>query len=182
MILVVKKRRRSSWRSSKPSTIYCPLDNSKVWSIVRKTSIINFSKVKIRTSSCNKAHRALLHDEVRILTFDDPTEEQTSKRPGSRTNTDFGFSFWSMRPVRPGFSFGLSVNGMFRSGTGCRANCGAFWRTGPGHRILLCPGPGSTNFNGPQSNCLRFCIWISDATITGLVTSIGIRSVSTAAY
>jgi hypothetical protein len=32
------------------------------------------SKIKIRTSSCNKAQLALLQNEVRILIFDDPFE------------------------------------------------------------------------------------------------------------
>ena len=41
------------------------------------------SKIKIRTSSCNKAQLALLHDEVRILIFDRMTENQESQRPES---------------------------------------------------------------------------------------------------
>ena len=57
----------------------------------------------------------------------------------------------------------------------------AFWRAGPGYRILLCRGSAPTDFNGPQSNYLQFCIGMPDATSTGLVTSIGIRSASTAA-
>jgi hypothetical protein len=36
------------------------------------------SKIKIRTSSCNKAQWALLHDEVRILIFDDPPRTRAS--------------------------------------------------------------------------------------------------------
>ena len=39
------------------------------------------SKIKIRTSSCNKAQLALLHDEVRILIFDDPAEQEERKCP-----------------------------------------------------------------------------------------------------
>jgi hypothetical protein len=37
--------------------------------------------------------------------------------------------------LRPGLSANLSVSGMFRSGTGCRANGGAFWRAGSIRRI-----------------------------------------------
>ena len=43
------------------------------------------SKIKNRTSSCNKANRALLHDEVRFLIFDSMTENQASQRPESRS-------------------------------------------------------------------------------------------------
>ena len=39
------------------------------------------SKIKIRTSSCSKANLALLHDEVRILIFDDPAEQEDWQRP-----------------------------------------------------------------------------------------------------
>jgi hypothetical protein len=39
------------------------------------------SKIKIRTSSCSKAKLALLHDEVRILIFDDPAELSNWQRP-----------------------------------------------------------------------------------------------------
>ena len=38
------------------------------------------SKIKIRTSSCSKANIALLHDEVRILIFDDPAEQDDRQR------------------------------------------------------------------------------------------------------
>ena len=43
------------------------------------------SKIKIRTSSCNKAQLALLHDEVRIWIFDDAAEQETSQRPEFRS-------------------------------------------------------------------------------------------------
>jgi hypothetical protein len=39
------------------------------------------SKIKIRASSCNKSQSALLHDEVRILIFDDPAEEEDWQNP-----------------------------------------------------------------------------------------------------
>ena len=39
------------------------------------------SKIKIRTSSCNKARLALLHDEVRILIFDDLAENERGQHP-----------------------------------------------------------------------------------------------------
>ena len=42
------------------------------------------SKIKIRTSSCNKAHRALSHNVVQILIFDDPAENERSQRPEFR--------------------------------------------------------------------------------------------------
>jgi len=36
---------------------------------------------QIRTSSCHKPKLALWPDEVRILIFDDPAEQETSQRP-----------------------------------------------------------------------------------------------------
>ena len=39
------------------------------------------SKIKIRTSSRNKAQIALLRGKVRILIFDDPAENERGKRP-----------------------------------------------------------------------------------------------------
>ena len=39
------------------------------------------SKIKIRTSSRHKAQLALCLDEVRILIFDDPAEQEESQRP-----------------------------------------------------------------------------------------------------
>jgi hypothetical protein len=41
------------------------------------------SKIKIRTSSANKYHRALVANEVRVLIFDDPAEEKQAQRPCS---------------------------------------------------------------------------------------------------
>jgi hypothetical protein len=41
------------------------------------------SKIKIRTSSRNKAQLALLHDEVRISIFDDPAELEAWQRSQS---------------------------------------------------------------------------------------------------
>ena len=38
------------------------------------------SKIKIQTSSRNKAQLALLRDEVRILIFDDPAENERGQR------------------------------------------------------------------------------------------------------
>ena len=48
------------------------------------------SKIKVRAFPYNTANRALLHDEVRILTFNDPTEEKLSVRPRWVCSTDFG--------------------------------------------------------------------------------------------
>ena len=48
----------------------CPLS----FSVIR-------SKIKIRTSSRNKAQLALLRDEVRILIFDDPAENERGQCP-----------------------------------------------------------------------------------------------------
>ena len=39
------------------------------------------SKIKIRTSSPYKANLALYGDEVRILIFDDPAENERGQRP-----------------------------------------------------------------------------------------------------
>ena len=39
------------------------------------------SKIKIRTSLANKAQLALLANEVRILIFDDATENERGQRP-----------------------------------------------------------------------------------------------------
>ena len=39
------------------------------------------SKIKIRTSSRHKANLALWRDEVRILIFDDPAENERGQRP-----------------------------------------------------------------------------------------------------
>ena len=36
-----------------------------------------------------KARWDLLHDEARILIFDDPADENEWQRPGYRSNTDF---------------------------------------------------------------------------------------------
>ena len=47
----------------------------------RSYSSARSSKIKIRTSSCNKANLASLQDEVRILIFDDPAELYERKRP-----------------------------------------------------------------------------------------------------
>jgi hypothetical protein len=49
----------------------------------RSYSSAGSSKIKVRTSSRHKAQLALLHDEVRILIFDDPAELEKSQRPGS---------------------------------------------------------------------------------------------------
>ena len=40
---------------------------------------VGSSKIKIRISSWHKAKLALCHDEVRILIFDDPAEQETSQ-------------------------------------------------------------------------------------------------------
>jgi hypothetical protein len=42
------------------------------------------SKIKIWTSSSNKTQLALCHDEVRILIFDDPAENERGKYPQFR--------------------------------------------------------------------------------------------------
>jgi hypothetical protein len=54
------------------------------------------SKIKIRTSSCSKANLALLHDEVRILIFDDPAELESWQRPVMVRSGSGPF-----RPARP---------------------------------------------------------------------------------
>ena len=56
--------------SQDPDPGRCPLS----FSVIR-------SKIKIRTSSRNKAQLALLRDEVRILIFDDPAENERGQCP-----------------------------------------------------------------------------------------------------
>jgi hypothetical protein len=51
------------------------------------------SKSKIRASSCTKNRQSLLHDEARVLIFDDLAEENGRQRNGSESNTDFGVAF-----------------------------------------------------------------------------------------
>ena len=43
------------------------------------------SKIKIQTSSRHKANLALWRDEVRILIFDDPAEQERGQRPEFRS-------------------------------------------------------------------------------------------------
>ena len=54
----------------------------------RSYSSARSSKIKIRTSSCSKVNLGLLHDEVRILIFDDPAQEKLSQRPRSGFSPD----------------------------------------------------------------------------------------------
>jgi hypothetical protein len=63
--------------------LYCRVGKNKtpdVSASLARRDRAGSSKIKILASSCCKAHLALLHDEVRILIFDDPPEQDTSRR------------------------------------------------------------------------------------------------------
>ena len=71
------QRARAAWPrgfdslpSQDPDLGRCPLYSSA-----------GSSKIKIRTSSWHKAQLALCHDEVRILIFDDPAENEREQHP-----------------------------------------------------------------------------------------------------
>ena len=61
-----------------------------------------FPKIKIRTSSPYKAHRALYGDEVRTLIFDDPAEHQVSQRPPTGFVLSVYSFFWRARSDKTG--------------------------------------------------------------------------------
>jgi hypothetical protein len=84
-IIIHTVRRRAGLRGR-----YLPVKSTDIlytW-ILKSTGLCEkhidhkyFSKIKIRTPSCRKHERALCHDEVRILIFDGPTEDNWSQRP-----------------------------------------------------------------------------------------------------
>jgi hypothetical protein len=60
-------------------TVYPP--KSSKTGFCQSSSSAGSSKIKIRTSSCNKPKSALLHDEVQILIFDEPAEHEDWQVP-----------------------------------------------------------------------------------------------------
>ena len=51
------------------------------------------SKSKFGLHHVQNKRQSLLHDEARILIFDDLAEENGRQRNGSESNTDFGVAF-----------------------------------------------------------------------------------------